>query len=64
MVQLSHPYMNTGKIIALTIQTLVSNMMSLISNTLSRFVSFVMVIFPGILRLLTVHCGYYVLGDD
>ena len=38
MVQLSHPYMTTGKTIALTIQTFVSKVMSLLSNTLSRFV--------------------------
>ena len=37
MVQLSHPYMITGKTIALTIQTCVSEVMSLLSNTLSRF---------------------------
>ena len=37
MVQLSHPYTTTGKTIALTIQTLVSKMMSLLFNTLSRF---------------------------
>ena len=39
MVQLSHPYMTTGKIIALTICSFVSKMMSLIFNTLSRFVT-------------------------
>ena len=38
MVQLSHPYMTTGKTIALTRQTLVSKVMSLLFNTLSRFV--------------------------
>ena len=38
MVQLSHPYMATRKTIALTIQTFVSKMMSLLFNTLSRFV--------------------------
>ena len=38
MVQLSHPYMTTGKNIALTIQTFVGKMMSLLFNTLSRFV--------------------------
>ena len=38
IVQLSHPYMTTGKTIALTIWTFVSKMMSLLSNTLSRFV--------------------------
>ena len=38
MAQLSHPYMTTGKTIALTRQTSVSKMMSLLLNTLSRFV--------------------------
>ena len=38
MVQLSHPYMTTGKTIALTWQTFVSKLMSLLFNTLSRFV--------------------------
>ena len=38
MVQLSHPYMTTGKIIALTIGIFVSKVMSLLFNTLSRFV--------------------------
>ena len=38
MVQLSHPYMTTGKTKALTIWTFVSKMMSLFFNTLSRFV--------------------------
>ena len=38
MVQLSHPYMTTGKIIALTRWTFVSKVMSLLFNTLSRFV--------------------------
>ena len=33
MVQLSHPYMTTGKTITLTIWTLVSKVMSLLSNT-------------------------------
>ena len=37
-VQLSHPYMTTGKIIALTIQTFVGKVMSLLFNTLSRLV--------------------------
>ena len=35
MVQLSHPYMTTGKTIALTIQTFVGKAMSLLFNTLS-----------------------------
>ena len=37
MVQLSHPYMTSGKTIALTIWTFVSKVMSLLFNTLSRF---------------------------
>ena len=37
MVQLSHPYMTTGKSIALTIWTFVSKVMSLLFNTMSRF---------------------------
>ena len=36
--QLSHPYMTTGKTIALTIWTFASKAMSLLFNTLSRFV--------------------------
>ena len=38
MVQLSHPYMTTGKTIALTIWTFVCKVMSLLFNILSRFV--------------------------
>ena len=37
-VQLSHPYMTTGKTIALTRRTLVSKVMSLLLNILSRLV--------------------------
>ena len=37
-VQFSHPYMTTGKTIALTTQTLVDKVMSLLFNMLSRFV--------------------------
>ena len=37
-VQLSHPYMTTGKTIALTRRTLVSKVMSLLLNMLSRLV--------------------------
>ena len=37
-VQLSHPYMTTGKTIALTRQTLVGKIMSLLLNMLSRLV--------------------------
>ena len=38
MVQLSHPYMTTGKTIAVTIQTFVGKVMSLLFNMLLRFV--------------------------
>ena len=37
-VQLSHPYMTTGKTIALTMWTFVGKVMSLLFNALSRFV--------------------------
>ena len=40
MIQLSYPHMITGKITALTIWTIGSKVMSLLFNTLSRFVSF------------------------
>ena len=39
MVQLSYPYMTTGKTIALTIQTFVVKVTSLLFNMLSRFVT-------------------------
>ena len=42
MVQLSHPYMTAGKTIALTVWTFVSKVMSLLFNTLSRFVTAVL----------------------
>ena len=38
IVQFSHPYMTTGKTIALTRQTFVGNVMSLLFNILSRLV--------------------------
>jgi len=38
IIQLSHPYMTTGKTIALTRQTFVGKVMSLLFNTLSRSV--------------------------
>ena len=38
IVQLSHPYMSTGNIIALTIWTIVGKVMSLLFNILFRFV--------------------------
>jgi len=39
MVQLSHPYMTTGKDVALIIQTFVCKVFSMPFNTLSRFVT-------------------------
>ena len=48
-VQLSHPYMTTGKTIALTRRTFVGKVMSLLSNMLSRFV---IAFFPRSKRLL------------
>ena len=50
MVWLSHPYMTTGKTIALTIWTCVSEDMSLLFNMLSRFV---IAFLPRGKRLLT-----------
>ena len=38
MVQLSHPYMTTAKTIALTRRSVVDKIMSLLFNTMSRFV--------------------------
>ena len=38
VVQLSHPYVTTGKTIALTTQTFVGKIMSLLFNMLSRLV--------------------------
>ena len=39
IIQLSHPYMTTGKTIALTRQTVVDKVMSLLFNMLSRLVT-------------------------
>ena len=50
MVQLSHPYMTTGKTIALTIQTFIGKVMSLLFNVLSRLA---MAFLPRSKRLLT-----------
>ena len=57
MVQLSHRYMITGKAIALTRWIFVSKVMSLLFNTLSRFV---IAFFPGSKHLLiSLHYSYY-----
>ena len=49
MVQLSHPYMTTGKTIALTRRTFVDKVISLLFNMLSRLVITFLSIFkePG-----------------
>ena len=49
MVQLSHPYMLTGKTTALTIQTFVGKVISPLFNVLSRFV---IAVLPRSKRLL------------
>ena len=49
IVQLSHPYMTTGKTIALTRQTFAGKVMSLLLNMLSRLV---ITFFPRSKRLL------------
>ena len=49
LVQLSHPYMTTGKTIALTRWTLVGKVMSLLLNTLSRLA---IIFLPSSKRLL------------
>ena len=52
MVQLSHPYLTTGRTIALTIQTLGSKVMSLFFNMLSRFV----IAFLPVSKCLLISC--------
>ena len=56
-VQLSRPYMTTGKTIALTIQTFVDKVMSLLFNMLSRLV---ITFLPRSKRHLTFHgCSHH-----
>ena len=56
MVQLSHPYMTTGKTIALTRQTFVSKVMSLLFKMLSRLV---IAILPRSKCLLISWCSHH-----
>ena len=56
MVQLSHPYMTTGKTIALTRCTFVGKIMSLLFNILSRFV---IAFLPRRKHLLISHCSHH-----
>ena len=57
-VQLSHPYMTTGKTIALTRRTLVGQVMSLLLNMLSRLV---ITFLPRSKRLLI---SWLLMGDN
>ena len=63
MVHLSHPYMFTGKTIAMTMQTFVGKVMSLLFNTLSGIVIAFHPFPNGSSQILTKHCqvvcGYY-----
>ena len=63
MIQLSDPYMTTGKTIALTRQTFVNRVMSLLFNTLSRFVK---AFFPGLLisSTVTIHSDFEITGQQ
>ena len=61
MVQLSHPYMTTGKTIALTIQTFVGEVMSLLFNTLSRSVIAFLMRRLSAEELVLSNCGA---GED
>ena len=54
--QLSHPYMTTGKTIALTRQTFVGKVMSLLFNVLSRLV---ITFLPRSKRLLIYGCSHH-----
>ena len=55
-VQLSHPYMTTGKTIALTKWTFVGKVMSLVFNILSRLV---ITFLPRSKRLLNHGCNHH-----
>ena len=58
MVQLSHPHMTTGTIIALTIWIFVGKVMPLLSNMLSRFV---IAFLPRSRRLLISWLNIYLI---
>ena len=56
MVQFSHPYMTTGKTIALTRQTFVGKVMPLLFNMLSRLVIALLLrskyLYPGVKKVI------------
>ena len=56
IVQLSHPYRITGKTIALTRQTFVGKVISLLFNMLSRLV---ITFLPRSKQLLISHCSHH-----
>ena len=56
IVQLSHPYMTTGKTMALTRETFVGKVMSLLFTMLSRLV---ITFLPRIKRLLLHGCSHH-----
>ena len=57
-VQLSHPYMTTGKTIALTRQTFVGKVMSLLFNMLSRLIITFLPRSKRLLAAITI-CSYF-----
>ena len=57
IVPLSHPYMTTGKTIALTIWMFVGKVMSLLFSMLSRFV---IALLPSPVTSTTGHCFHFV----
>ena len=61
IVQLSHPYMTTGKTIALTIWTVVGKVISLLFNMLSRLVgnSKELIIVPAFVQLPSAQNNPY-----
>ena len=56
IVQFSHPYMTTGKTIALSTRTFVGKVMSLLLNMLSRLV---ITVLPRSKRLLISCCNHH-----
>ena len=67
MDQLSHPYITTGKTIALTRWTFVDKMMSLLFNMLSRFVIAFLpkteCLFFNFVATVTVHSDFGAQGN-
>ena len=60
MIKLSHPYMTIGETIALTIQTIVGKVKSLLINTLSRFIIAFLPRSKLILKILQTRLQQYV----